>query len=126
MGAKGQYFKADELRCKCGCGKNGMKQETVDKLDRLRQALGRPIFINSAYRCPEHNKKIGATQTHATGQAVDIRCSYIDAFEIVGLAEIYGFTGIGVKQKGHVTGRFIHLDDLEDETGRPRPHIWSY
>lgn len=126
MSVKGQYFSNSELTCKCGCGKNGMKQSTVDKLDRLRQALGKPLYLNSAYRCPEYNDKIGATQTHATGQAVDIRCAYRDAFEILSLADAYGFTGIGVKQKGDASGRFIHLDDLEPEPGVNRPTVWSY
>lgn len=36
-----------------------------------------------------------------------------------------GFMGIGVNQKGG-SGRFIHLDDIEDSPDRPRPTIWSY
>lgn len=120
------YFSNDELRCKCGCNQNKFSQETLRKLNRLRQALGEPIVLNSAYRCPQHNKDIGATQTHATGQAVDIRCSHRDAYLILGLADVFGFTGIGVNQKGK--SRFIHLDDLDEDLSqnRPRPHVWSY
>lgn len=36
----------------------------------------------------------------------------------------YGFTGIGINQKGG--NRFIHLDDCGPTTGRPRPTMWSY
>ncbi len=120
------YFSRDELVCKCGCNKNYFNAETLEKLNRLRQAMGKPIVLNSAYRCPKYNEEIGATQTHATGRAVDIKCSYKDAYNIIELAFMYGFTGIGVQQKGQ--SRFIHLDDLEQDLseGRPRPHVWSY
>jgi hypothetical protein len=49
-----------------------------------------------------------------------------DALELVALALAYGFTGIGVNQKGAHDGRFIHLDDLDNAPGQPRPCIWSY
>lgn len=124
MNATGKYFTADELRCKCGCGTNGMKQRTVDRLDRLREVVGFPIVINSGYRCEQYNRDIGATQTHSSGQAVDIGCSHKKALLIVEAALSIGFTGIGVNQRGN--SRFIHLDDLPEAEGQPRPHIWSY
>ena len=45
-------------------------------LEALRQAQG-PIVINSGYRSPQLNKRVGgvATSNHVTGCAVDIRCS---------------------------------------------------
>jgi uncharacterized protein YcbK (DUF882 family) len=119
------YFTNDELKCRC-CGENKFNLETLSKLNRLRQALGRPIVLNSAYRCEAYNKKIGATQTHATGRAVDIKCSHRDAYDIISLADVFGFTGIGVSQKGDIQSRFVHLDDLPESEGRPRPHVWSY
>ena len=41
----------------------------------LRSRAGRPILINSGYRSPQLNKKIGGvpTSNHLTGCAVDIR-----------------------------------------------------
>ena len=38
---------------------------------------GTPIIINSGYRSPQLNKRVGgvATSNHVTGCAVDIRCS---------------------------------------------------
>ncbi len=47
----------------------------VDKvLDPLREAYGKPIKVNSGYRCPKLNKAVGgsATSQHMTGQAADI------------------------------------------------------
>ena len=44
-------------------------------LEVLRERYGAPIIINSGYRSPQLNKKIGgvATSNHLTGCAVDIR-----------------------------------------------------
>ena len=47
----------------------------VDKvLDPLRTAYGKPIKVNSGYRCPKLNKAVGgsATSQHVLGQAADI------------------------------------------------------
>ena len=121
----GSYFSDDELRCKHS-GELKFDTRTLAKLNKLRHKLGQPVFLSSAYRSEEHNNLIGATQTHATGQAVDIRCSHEKAYRILELAFECGFTGIGISQKGDVASRFIHLDDLTAAEGRPRPHIWSY
>jgi len=53
---------------------------------------------------------------------VDILIQGLDAFRLVKIALALGFTGLGVKQKS--TGRFLHLDDLQQP--HPRPRIWSY
>lgn len=120
------YFKPHELECSC-CGKNLMQDEFMDRLDALRALLDFPFKLSSAYRCPDHNStvsKTGRNGPHTTGRAVDILCSHEQAFDIITNARNFGFTGIGVKQKGE--GRFIHLDDLEHRANRPRPHVWSY
>lgn len=43
-------------------------------LDPLRTAYGKPIRVNSGYRCPKLNKAVGgsATSQHVLGQAADI------------------------------------------------------
>ena len=118
------YFSEDELRCKCGCGVSNFSDATLHKLNKLRKLFGKPINLSSAYRCPVYNRQIGATQTHASGQAVDILIGYRDAYKLMSLLYPLGFTGIGVKQKGK--SRFIHIDDLPPGENRPRPHVWSY
>jgi len=44
-------------------------------LERIREIVGKPIVINSGYRCEKVNKAIGgvATSQHVKGQAADIR-----------------------------------------------------
>lgn len=43
-------------------------------LNPLRELYGKPIYINSGYRCPELNKKVGGSSTsdHLYGYAADI------------------------------------------------------
>ena len=117
------YFSEDELKCKC-CGVNRFSDVTLHRLNQLRKILEFPIVLNSAYRCEAHNNDIGATQTHASGQAVDIKIRGAKAVKLIVVAGQLGFTGFGINQKGAT--RFIHLDDLSEATARPRPHIWSY
>ena len=43
-------------------------------LDKARDAWGKPIKVNSGYRCPELNKAVGGVRNsqHLTGEAADI------------------------------------------------------
>lgn len=100
--------------------------EFLDKLQLLRDALRIPLPITSGYRSPEYNERVsstGRTGPHTFGRAVDIPILGNEAFQVVSAAKQFGFTGIGVKQNGPVSSRFVHLDDLE---GDLRPWIWSY
>lgn len=44
-------------------------------LNFIREELGKPIYINSAYRTPSVNKQVGGTirSLHLQGRAADIR-----------------------------------------------------
>ena len=70
---RGKFFSASELACK-HCGVDKTSQALVDALDALREQAGRPVKLNSAYRCPEHNKRIGGSPNsqHVTGLAADV------------------------------------------------------
>lgn len=98
----------------------------MDMLTKLRVAYAKPMRVTSAYRHPTHpiEAKKPKGGTHTTGRAVDIAVDRGEAYELLGLALEIGFTGIGVQQKGN--GRFLHLDNLESESGFVRPTIWSY
>ena len=43
--------------------------------DPLREAWGRPLVVNSGYRCPKLNRAVGggARSQHTKGEAADIR-----------------------------------------------------
>lgn len=53
-------------------------------LQPLRDALGKPIIINSAYRSPQVNKVVGgvATSQHSRGEAADIRVPDMTPLEL--------------------------------------------
>lgn len=121
-----RHFVIDEFACR-HCGVNLIDHQFVTELDDLRQAVGFALPVSSGYRCPVYNaqvSKTGTTGPHTTGRAVDLVVSHAQALKVVRVASIMGFTGIGVQQKG--TGRFIHLDNLPNAPGQPRPTIWSY
>lgn len=117
-------FTADEFKCR-HTGKNEMKQEFMDALQRLRVAYGKSMRITSGFRDPSHpvERSKGQPGEHTTGMACDVAVDGADAYRLIQLAMAHGFTRIGVQQKG--TGRFIHLG--MSKGGRfPSPTVWSY
>jgi uncharacterized protein YcbK (DUF882 family) len=123
-----EHFKEHELVCHCGCGKSDMDVDFMERLEDLRVWYGKPIILSSAFRCPSYNDKISTTGLngpHTTGQAVDILVHGMDGYNIFRACFVFGFTGVGVNQKGSLGGRFIHLDNLT-EPDHPRPRVWSY
>ena len=52
-----KYFRTKEFECKCGqCSMPSEVQANIDALvtnvlDPLREAYGKPIYVNSGYRC---------------------------------------------------------------------------
>lgn len=48
---------------------------SVSRMDEIREGYGKPININSWYRCKELNAEVGGAENskHLTGLAVDIR-----------------------------------------------------
>jgi len=123
------HFSKEELTCKCGCG---MLPDPIfmNKVELLRVTVGFPFPVNSAARCAKHNKAVSGTGEdgpHTTGHAIDLGLSGAKALTVLNTALRMGvFTGIGINQKGNYPGRFVHLDDLPNAPGQPRPHIWSY
>tara|TARA_R110002051_G_scaffold174865_1_gene244966 strand:+ start:184 stop:585 length:402 start_codon:yes stop_codon:yes gene_type:complete len=119
-------FSKEEFDCSHS-GLNEMKPEFMELLQELRTEYGKPMRITSGYRDKTH--PIEAKKTipgaHSTGQAADIGVDRGNAYEVLKLAFKYGFTGVGVQQKG--SGRFIHIDIIKEGTENfLRPTVWSY
>jgi len=74
-----KYFKMNEFECKDGCQMPAEAraniQALVEKvLDPVRERLGKAIYVNSGYRCPKHNLKVGGAKAsqHMKGEAADM------------------------------------------------------
>ena len=50
-------------------------QYLMGRLDEIREGYGKPIYINSAYRCPKLNEAVGGVSSsyHQLGLAADLR-----------------------------------------------------
>lgn len=125
-----KHFTRNEFACKGNdcCGNSNLIEDSfIDLLDELREQCGFALPVTSGYRCPVHNSKVshtGLTGPHTTGRAADLGVRGERAYRVVELAIRMGFTGIGLNQKG--ASRFVHLDDLPNAPGQPRPVCWSY
>ena len=67
-------FRVREFRCKNGADVIFVDTALVELLQKIRDHFGAPITINSAYRTPEYNKKVGGStySQHPYGKAADI------------------------------------------------------
>ncbi len=104
------YFLPAELACK-GNGSLLVDHSAVSLLDALREKVGQPIFITSAYRSPLHNARVGGAplSLHKFGRAFDISLNGHDRHLLADAAKSTGFTGFGYYNT------FLHVD-----TGRAR------
>ena len=57
--------------------RDAVKALVLNVLQPLRDAWGRPMHINSGYRCPELNRLVGGAPTsqHLRGEAADVAAS---------------------------------------------------
>lgn len=118
---KSEWFTREELQCKCGCGRCEMVGELMILLDQVRNCVGEPVILTSAYRCTKHNEEIGGVlnSAHCSGKAVDIYTK--DAKSRFELLRIL-FTRNDVVRVG-IADEFIHVDI--DKTKQPYV-TWLY
>ena len=109
-------FKIKEFECKCGCDMPLEVYENIIKLASqlqfLRDYTGRPITINSAYRCPEHNAKVGGSKTsqHLLGKAADITIQSLKPAEVYALIEDLIDMGHMLQGGLGLYDTFVHYD----------------
>ena len=87
-------------------------KELASNLQVLRDFLGEPIRINSAYRSPEHNKAIGGVKNsqHILGRAADIKVKDIETKDLYLIIESLIVDG-KMKQGGlGLYDTFVHYD----------------
>ena len=106
-----------------GNGAIRLQRAALDTLQTLRDALGQPMHITSAYRDPIHNRRVGGARfsRHTLGQAFDISLAHQDRERLRALARNAGFTGFGLYQT------FLHLDTGPSRRwfGQNAKELWS-
>jgi zinc D-Ala-D-Ala carboxypeptidase len=101
------HFSPEELACR-GTGALLVDPRSLDMLEELRRRIGKPMLLNSAYRSPEHNRRVGGARNsyHMRGMAFDCRMDNHDPHRFIAAARAVGFQGIGqYADKG-----FVHID----------------
>ncbi len=101
-------FTPKELASK-GNGEVRVNIVALNMLQALRTAWGKPLHLNSVYRNPAYNKKVGGAKRslHLLGMAFDVSTAgwtKQEKHDFKELAHEIGFTGFG----GY--NSFIHID----------------
>ncbi len=100
-------FSPAEIACR-GTGKLLINEPALDMLQALRDRLGKPLIVRSAYRSPEHNRAVGGAtpSKHLDGAAFDITMANHDPVAFETAAREVGFLGFGFYPRSG----FIHVD----------------
>lgn len=101
-------FTVGEFKCRDGSDRVLIDTELVGILQMIRNKFNKSVNINSAYRTPSYNAKIGGVSNsqHICGTAADICIYGIEPLKIAEYAEyiMKGFGGIGLYKT------FVHID----------------
>lgn len=101
-------FKVKEFACEDGSDVVFISDGLVQVLQAIRSHFGRTTNVNSGYRTPAHNKKVGGEEysQHLYGLAADIEVKGIKPKTVAAYAEklLPNMGGIGIYSWG------VHID----------------
>lgn len=107
-------FRVREFRCKNGVDVIFVDTALVELLQKIRDHFGAPITINSAYRTPEYNKKVGGStySQHQYGKAADIVVKGVKPADVAAYAEqlMPSYGGVGRYST------FTHVDTRDEKS----------
>jgi uncharacterized protein YcbK (DUF882 family) len=113
---KSKYFELSEFHSNDGVKVPeqyyGNLQKLMKNLDVLRDYLDTPLFVNSGYRSPSHNRKVGGVSNsqHLYARAVDMRALNKTPKEIKSAIETLIAKGKMSKGGLGLYPTFIHYD----------------
>ena len=106
-----EHFTAAELASKDGAKELLISLELLEVLEGIREHFNKPVIVNSGYRTPTWNVKVGGAGNsyHCKGMAADIRIKDVSPKEIAKFASEY------MKDHGGVIcyANFVHVDVRE-------------
>ena len=106
-----EHFTAAELASKDGAEELLISLELLEVLEEIREHFNKPVIVNSGYRTPTWNAKVGGegNSYHCKGMAADIRIKDVSPKEIAKFASEY------MKNHGGVIcyTNFVHVDVRE-------------
>ncbi|WP_195270178.1 D-Ala-D-Ala carboxypeptidase family metallohydrolase [Eubacterium sp. 1001713B170207_170306_E7] len=91
-----EHFMMDEYACDCPGYCDGwpaeMDPELLERVEALRNALGRPVIITSGVRCPARNAEVGGIDGswHLYGHAADLYCPGVPYDQVAAEARALG------------------------------------
>ena len=109
-------FKVKEFACKDGSDAVLVAPRLVMVLQSIRDHFGKAVNINSGYRTPQYNTKVGGVDQsqHCYGTAADITVKGVEVEIVAAYARkiMPDWGGVGVyKSQG-----FTHIDAREDRS----------
>lgn len=115
-----------KLRCTCGhpgCDRRSVDQETLDRVQLIRDDLGQPMEVTSGGRCPNHPNEVTKSKPgdHQRQKAIDVACT--DEHHETKLKVLAGRHGATRVAGGAYCG-FVHM--AWTETDRTDVPTWGY
>nr|QJB21316.1 MAG: hypothetical protein [Microvirus sp.] len=105
------HFKASEFQCKDKSEDLLVAAELLSVLEEIRNHFNAPVIINSGYRTPSWNSKVGGSPNsyHCKGMAADIVVKGHNSKEVAEYAD-------SIMEKGGVIRytNFTHIDVREE------------
>ena len=94
-------------------------------LQTIRNELHLPIIVNSAYRSPEVNAKVGGVSSsyHVKGLAADIKCADMDKLLTILHSHLMEIDQLGIYYNA-TTQLWFHIG-LQEEGKAPRTQIYT-
>ena len=94
-------------------------------LQTIRNELHLPIIVNSAYRSPEVNAKVGGVSSsyHVKGLAADIKCADMDKLLTILHSHLIDIDQLGIYYNS-TTQLWFHIG-LPEEGKAPRTQIYT-
>lgn len=101
------HFQGVEMACKDGTEEYMYAPELMKVLENVREHFNKPVIINSGYRTPEWNTRVGGAKNsyHMKGMAADIVVKGVNAKQVAEYASV-------IMQNGGVIRytNFTHID----------------